>query len=579
MTEGIASPVEQVTSSRAPSWNLQKFQAAVSSALISVPILTWLILIVVMPSLLLIGVSFLKSTGGVIKFEPSLANYQRLWNSSGFWVLLGRTLAYSFAGCFVASFIAYPLAFYVGRVATRNRALLTTLIILPLWISLLMRVFAWRVILGQSGVLNTFLVSSGILQEPSNAFLYSPLAVVMVFAYIAIPFIFISTMGAFEKIPQDLFEASQDSGANAFRTFVFLVWPLTRRNFAIGFALAFLVTVGDFVTPGMIGGIDGTTVGVVISTQFGFANNWPYGAAAAVVLMISVGILLTIVIAMCPCRGVMLSVEGDNSQASTAHSSNSIGRILGGFGTGMALIYLYAPLVIIVIFSLNSSTVQVFPLQELSLQWYVALLSNESLIAAAQRSLIVAVCVVSLAAALGTLFAVIIHHARLKGAKYYELAFALPVATPGVVLGIEMVLGTEIFGIPSGIPRIIIGQMSFVMPVTLLMVLVRLRKIDPSLMEASLDLGANRLRSFTTVLWPLIKGTVLASAFLGLTLSADDVMVTLFLSGGAPTLPIWVFNQLRFGFTPEVNAVFSLLMFVCLTIVFLTNRQAGRART
>ncbi|WP_244562701.1 MULTISPECIES: ABC transporter permease subunit [Agrobacterium] len=530
-----------------------------------------------MPSLLLIGVSFLKSTGGVIRFEPSLANYLRLWNSSGFWVLLGRTLAYSFAGCLVASFIAYPLAFYVGRVITRNRALLTTLIILPLWISLLMRVFAWRVILGQSGVLNTFLVSSGILQEPSNAFLYSPLAVVMVFAYIAIPFIFISTMGAFEKIPQDLIEAAQDSGANAFFTFVTLVWPLTRRNFAIGFSLAFLVTVGDFVTPAMIGGIDGTTVGVVISTQFGFANNWPYGAAAAVVLMVSVGVLLSIVLALCPSRGVMLSVEGDNSQAQTI-ASNTIGRLIGALGTGMAIVYLYAPLAIIFIFSLNSSSVQVFPLQELSLQWYASLTSNESLIAAAQRSLIVAISVVCLAAALGTLFAVIIHNGRLKGARYYELAFALPVATPGVVLGIEMVLGTEIFGIPSGILRIIVGQMSFVMPVTLLMVLVRLRKIDPSLMEASLDLGANRLKSFTSVLWPLIKGTVLASAFLGLTLSADDVMVTLFLSGGAPTLPIWVFNQLRFGFTPEVNAVFSLLMFVCLVIVFLTNRQASRSR-
>ncbi|CUX58820.1 putative membrane protein [Agrobacterium fabrum str. J-07] len=577
MTDGVVSSTGQIVGSQTSPWNLQRFQAVASSALISVPILTWLALIVVMPSLLLIGVSFLKSTGGVIRFEPSLANYLRLWNSSGFWVLLGRTLAYSFAGCLVASFIAYPLAFYVGRVITRNRALLTTLIILPLWISLLMRVFAWRVILGQSGVLNTFLVSSGILQEPSNAFLYSPLAVVMVFAYIAIPFIFISTMGAFEKIPQDLIEAAQDSGANAFFTFVTLVWPLTRRNFAIGFSLAFLVTVGDFVTPAMIGGIDGTTVGVVISTQFGFANNWPYGAAAAVVLMVSVGVLLSIVLALCPSRGVMLSVEGDNSQAQTI-ASNTIGRLIGALGTGMAIVYLYAPLAIIFIFSLNSSSVQVFPLQELSLQWYASLTSNESLIAAAQRSLIVAISVVCLAAALGTLFAVIIHNGRLKGARYYELAFALPVATPGVVLGIEMVLGTEIFGIPSGILRIIVGQMSFVMPVTLLMVLVRLRKIDPSLMEASLDLGANRLKSFTSVLWPLIKGTVLASAFLGLTLSADDVMVTLFLSGGAPTLPIWVFNQLRFGFTPEVNAVFSLLMFVCLVIVFLTNRQASRSR-
>lgn len=195
----------------------------------------------------------------------------------------------------------------------------------------------------------------------------------------------------------------------------------------------------------------------------------------------------------------------------------------------------------------------------------------------ARRSVLVALCVVTMSVLLGTVFAVIIHYARLKGARFFELAFALPIATPGVVLGIEMVLGTEIFSIPSGVARIVIGQMSFVMPVTMLLLLVRLRRLDPSLMEASLDLGANRWQSFVHILFPMIRGTIVAGAFLGLTLSADDVMVTLFLSGGAPTLPIWVFNQLRFGFTPSVNAIFSLLLFACLLVVgFATWRTSTK---
>ncbi|ASS58001.1 ABC transporter permease subunit [Rhizobium leguminosarum] len=549
----------------------------ISLNLASVPVLAWLFLIVVLPNVLLIGVSFLKASGGVILLEPSLINYARIWNSAGFWVLLTRTLSFSFLGCVLATAIAFPLAFYVGRIARRYKTLLTVLVVLPLWISLLMRIFAWRIILGQSGVLNAALVSSGILDQPSDAFLYSPTAVVIVFAYISVPFIFISTMGAFEKIPRDLIEASQDSGATPIQTFLHLIWPLTRRNFAIGFSLAFLVTVGDFVTPAMIGGIDGTTLGVVVSTQFGFANNWPYGAAVAVALMISVALLLGAIITMLPTKGVMLSEEAEGKLPETNSSQRDTGRRLASIGVVASIFFLYAPLAIIVLFSFNSANLQIFPLQGLTLHWYQELLQDQSLLEAARRSVIVALCVVTMSVMLGTIFALIIHYARLKGARFFELAFALPIATPGVVLGIEMVLGTEIFSIPSGVARIVIGQMSFVMPVTMLLLLVRLRRLDPSLMEASLDLGANRWQSFIHVLFPMIRGTIVAGAFLGLTLSADDVMVTLFLSGGAPTLPIWVFNQLRFGFTPSVNAIFSLLLFACLLVVgFATWRTSAR---
>lgn len=536
----------------------------------SVPVLAWLFLIVLLPNILLVGTSFLKSSAGSIVFEPSLVNYARLWNSSGFWVLLLRTLSYSFAGCLIATLIAYPLAYYVGRMAGRNKAFLTILIVLPLWISLLMRIFAWRIILGQSGVLNGFLLSSGILDAPSEAFLYSPTAVVIVFAYISVPFIFISTMGAFEKIPRDLIEASQDSGASSLQTFLHLIWPLTRRNLAIGVSLAFLVTVGDFVTPAMIGGIDGTTLGVVISTQFGFANNWPYGAAVAVALMLSVILLLGILFALTPVRGVMAGGENE-AKVDSFDASALRKRRVGAVGYTLAIVYLYAPLAIIVLFSFNAANLQTLPLQGLTLEWYRELANDASLIEAAQRSILVAFLVVLVSVVVGTLFALIVHYSKPKGARMFEMAFALPIATPGVVLGIEMVLGTEIFGIPSGIPRIVVGQMSFVMPVTFLLLLVRLRRLDPSLMEASLDLGATRWQSFAHVLFPMIRGTIAAGAFLGLTLSADDVMVTLFLSGGAPTLPIWVFNQMRFGFTPSINAVFSILLVLCLAVAALAN--------
>ncbi|MDQ7246190.1 ABC transporter permease subunit [Dongia sedimenti] len=538
---------------------------------VRIPVYAWLLLIVVLPNLLLIAISFLTASNGRLNFVLSFGNYARLLGSAGFWRLLEATLEFSLIASLCGALAAYPMAYFVGRIAHRNKALLTILVLVPLWISLLMRVFSWRLILGQNGVLNSFLVTSGLLEQPSAAFLYTAASVVLTFAYVSIPFVFISCLNAFEKIPAALIEASEDSGASKFQTFCFVIWPLTRRSLAIGFSLAFLVTVGDYVTPSMVGGMNGTTLGVLISSQFGMANNWPYGAALSIALILCVGVVLAVVLWLCPARGVFSGDEGGAAKARTHATPSALTTLSGALFYALAIAFLYAPLLLMVLFSLNDSTLQSFPLQGFTWRWYEALAGNGGLIAAAQRSVIVAVCVVLASTLIGTGFALTLHYRRGPGSQLIELLLALPLAMPAVVLGIVMVLGTELVGVPSGLPRTVVGQASFIMPVTMLLVLTRLRRLDPSLMEASRDLGAGRFRSFVHVIFPLIRGAVISGALLGLTLSADDVMVTLFLSGPSQTLPIWVFNQMRFGFTPSVNAVFTILGAIALTSVVLSQ--------
>jgi len=544
-----------------------------------VPPLAWLVLIVVLPNILLIATSFVGVSKGRMILIPTLANYTRLWNSNGFWHLLWQTLQFSLLASLCGALLAYPMAYFVGRMTTRHKALLTVLVLVPLWISLLMRVFSWRLILGQSGLLNSLLMTTGILDQPSQLFLYTPFTVILTFAYISVPFIFISTLNAFEKIPTSLIEASQDSGATALQTFCHVIWPLTRRSLAIGVSLAFLVTVGDYVTPAMVGGIDGTTLGVLISSQFGMANNWPYGAASSVVLILCVGLILAVLLWLCPARGVFSGDEAPGVPYPLDDGGLPWPAIAGRLGYGVVITFLYAPLLLMVIFSFGASTLQSFPITDFTLKWYAELAGNSGLIAAAQRSLLVAVCVVAFSSIVGTGFALALHFRPVRGSHLMEVLLTLPLAMPAVVLGVVMVLGTELLSIPSGLARTIIGQSSFVMPVTLMLVLARLRRLDPSLVEASLDLGAGWISSFIHVLLPLIKGAVIGGALLGLTLSADDVMVTLFLAGPSQTLPIWVFNQMRFGFTPSVNAVFTILGALCLTAVIAASWVAARGRT
>lgn len=548
------------------------------------PVYAWFIALVLVPNLLLIGTSFLRTSNGLIVFDPTFASYLRLWKSGSFQFLLLKTLATSFGAAALGCLIAYPMAYYAARVVQRNRSILVLLVIIPLWISLLMRVFAWRMILGQSGILNSFLVGSGILEQPSEAFLYTSFSVLLTYTYISIPFAFIAIFTALEKIPHSLIEASQDSGASAWQTFRHVVWPLSRPSVAIGFSLAFLTTVGDYITPSMVGGIDGTMIGMVIASQFGIANNWPYGSAIAVCLMLSVALVLALVMWLGQTRGVLMGDEG--AKPSVALHRLTSGQRLLRAGAALAFtlpyLFLYAPLAIMVLMSFNDSTVQAFPLQGATLRWYQELASNEPMLQAVQRSLLVGFSVVLVSAVAATGFAFAIHYGRVRRARFFEFALAIPIAIPGVVLGIVMVLATQLAQIPSGVGRVVIGQASFVMPVILMIILARLRRLDGALLEASMDAGANHWQSFVHVLFPSIRGAVIGGALLGFTLSADDVMVTLFLSGTSPTLPIWVWNQMRFGFTPSVNAIFTLLgvgsllaIVICDKLVFRTPARSG----
>ncbi|MGQ0567810.1 MAG: ABC transporter permease subunit [Gemmobacter sp.] len=540
----------------------------------------WLAGLVILPNVLLIGTSFLKSDGGVLVYEVTLANYSRTLGSATVQLLILRTIGTAFAAALVAALIAYPLAFYVSRYTGRWKVVAVMLVVVPLWISLLMRVFAWRIILGENGVLNSFLVSTGFLDEPSDAFLYSRFAVIVALAYMAIPYVFVSSYTALERVPQSLIEASQDSGAGLWSTFRNVVWPLSKQGLAIGFALAFLLAVGDYITPSMVGGLDGTMLGMVIASQFGMAGNWPLGAAQAVVLIVAVGVVLGAIFWMARSRGILQSVDAGTGAALRAPESFGDHVIRWAIRLAVLLpyLFLYLPLVIITVFSFNDSQIQTLPLTGFTLDWYAALWGDRNLIAAFQRTLIVAFTTVALSVVVGIAFAMVFAYRTLPFAGLLQGGLAIPVAIPGIVLGISIVIAAQLVGIRPGIWRVIIGHMTFVMPVVMMIILNRLQRLDPSYVQASLDLGADYGRTFRHVLFPMIRTAVLGGAILGFTLSVDEVIVTLFLTGIEPTLPIHVWNQMRFGFTPSVNAIFTLIGGVSVALILIAMAVLGRDR-
>ncbi|CAN7504671.1 ABC transporter permease [Rhizobium sp. LjRoot254] len=190
---------------------------------------------------------------------------------------------------------AYPVAYYLAFHAGRHRGLLLFLVTLPFWTSYLLRVFAWKIVLAYNGVLNSALLATGVLSEPSLAFLNTPAAVVLTLAHAYAPFAILPIYVALETIPKSLREAASDLGARPAYTFRKVILPMSMPGVLAGALVVFVPTVGDYVTPAMVGGPASTMIGSMIQAQFGKANDWPFGAALSVAVMLLILAMLLIV--------------------------------------------------------------------------------------------------------------------------------------------------------------------------------------------------------------------------------------------------------------------------------------------
>jgi spermidine/putrescine transport system permease protein len=291
MATAAARALEPVTElpRRLPDW--------VRRYLILIPAIVWIIFLILLPNIFLVSYSLWKNELGFIAHEWNFHNYGDLFQSEVFKTLLKRTLIIALVSTSVATLIAYPLAYVVVTKFGRYKILAALLIIIPLWVSYLMRVFAWKIILGERGVLNGLLTSTGLASGPSTAFLYSTSTVILTLTYVAIPYIFLASYTSLDRIPKHYYEASGDCGASSWRTFRYVIWPLSRPGVAIGFAIGFVLTFGDYVTPAMVGGLSGTMLGSIVLQEFGTANNWPAGAAIGVTI-IAAGLLVLALVSL-----------------------------------------------------------------------------------------------------------------------------------------------------------------------------------------------------------------------------------------------------------------------------------------
>jgi putative spermidine/putrescine transport system permease protein len=218
----------------------------------------------------------------------NVGNFKTLWQESAYRTIALRTIGIAAAVTVTDALLAFPLAYFMARIASpRARAALFVMVLLPLWSSYLVRVYTWRLILNQDGVLNWVLNGLGL---PNAGIAYSNWAIWIVFSYVWLPFM----IGALERVPESFLEASRDLGAKGWTTFRRVVLPLALPGVVAGSIFTFSLTLGDYVTPLLAGGSSSQFIGNVVYSSVGVSNNVPFAAAFATVPLAVMALYLLI---------------------------------------------------------------------------------------------------------------------------------------------------------------------------------------------------------------------------------------------------------------------------------------------
>jgi len=260
--------------------------------LVSLPPLFWVGVFLLLPYALMFTHSFWAVREGFLVHQWNLRNYYTLLSNPVYVGVLFRTMRIAASVTLCSLLLGYPLAYYLSFHAGARRDLLYQLVVVPLWVSYLVRGYAWKTILGSDGVLNGFLQYLHLTHEPVAFLLYSPFAVVLMLTHIYTPFVFLPIYAALEHIPRPLVEASQDLGAGSLQTFFRVILPLSIPGLLAGATFAFVLSLGDFLAPLLVGGPSGTMIANVVQSLFGAAYDWPLGAAISVcILFITISLL------------------------------------------------------------------------------------------------------------------------------------------------------------------------------------------------------------------------------------------------------------------------------------------------
>ena len=537
-----------------------------------------MICLLALPIFTLVTYSFWSQTYVHIDQTFTLKNYETFFDKWIYGKLLLRSIRMSATVTVITILLAYPVAYFLAFRVTRNKMTWLILINIPFVTSYLLRVLAWKIMLGNNGVINGTLEGLGFIEEPLEYLLYSRFAVVLTLAHAWAAFAILPIYVSLQKIDRSLLEAAADLGDGPVKRFLRITLPLSMPGVIAAAVIEFIPTVGDYITPIMVGGPKGVMIGQIVAAQFGAANNWPLGAALTIIMMISI----TAIVCTFIWFARLGTVKARDMEISTT-ASRPVDRSRRGVDwlllyVILYLAFLYIPSLMLPVFSFNDSIQMVLPLKDFTLKWYAALADHAGLQSALFNSLKVALPVATTTTILAIFAGKALTRYRMPGRGVAIGLILIPMVMPGIILAVGLLVLALAVGMPLSLWAVGIAHVVTTLPFATLVVMARLEGFSKNIEEASRDLGVGGFMTFWRVTFPLILPAVVASFLLTFTASFDEFLFAFFLGGNQVTLPVFIWTQVRFPQTlPSVLALGALIFMVSIILIVTAEffRRSG----
>ncbi|MFT3816806.1 MAG: ABC transporter permease subunit [Rubrivivax sp.] len=554
-----------------------------------------------LPALLLLLVFFfyplLRIAGLSVSFPRlSMADYATVFNPVNRLIAL-RTFYIAGSITLITLVLAYPLAAFLARTQGMARKLVMLCVVVPFLTSFLVRSYAWVVLLGDEGAINSFLQWLGVITDPLEL-IYNRLGMTVGMVHIMLPLMALPIYASMRGIDPMQWKASQALGGGVLRSFLTVYLPQTFPGIRSGCTLVFILSLGFYITPAMLGSSRDLMLGNLIATNVETATSYGFSAAIAFVLLLGTVLVFALVRRRerRPQGGLLARLFSRTlglGQLTVALSGRgwaqgggrAAGRgapikpswLLTAYGVLMCL-YLVLPSVVVVVASFNGQESLAFPPQQWSTRWYRFLLTDPQWAEAGWLSLKVALASTVLTMVLGTLVSYAI--ARPPGARsgrvMYGMALA-PMVVPSVVtaLGAFAVLSDlGLFGTMSGV---VIMHTCLSIPLVTVLMVAAFSSFDERLEMAAQSLGAGRWRTFRHVVMPLVAPSLLSSLLMSFLHSFDEVVLTSFIAGTRMmTVPLKMYENIRNQVDPAIAALSSLLILVPFIVLALQALQRRR---
>ena len=558
---------------------------------LAIPGILFLLVFFVYPvcSLLLLSITD-PDTG-----QWAVKSYTRILNTDVYLRVLGITFRIAAQTACLSLIIAYPLAYWVASLPerVRNKALL--LVIIPFWTSYLVKTFAWMIMLGRMGVINSILMGTELIKEPLPL-LHNEFGVLVGMVHTMVPLAVMTMLPVMTSIDSRLTSAAQTLGASPSKAFWLVYFKLSLPGVTASGLLVFISSLGFFIVPAFLGGRQQTMLAQLIITQVSELLNWSFAGALSVMMLVTT---LTAVFFYDLIFGIssIAGKEGSESSHSkirifglqlleyistAANILSQLSQLMLGRYVSERLLAVFAwliigflvmPTLLVIPIGFTKSDFLEFPPPGYSLRWFETYFNSALWLTATSRSFIVAFLAACLATAFGAGTALALAKSSSRWAGFIFGFFLAPMIGPRIVVAVGMFYLFARIGLVASNAGLVIGHTVLSLPFTVVTIGAILKTYDMRLDQAASTLGANRVRTLIHITLPVIKGGLIAAFLFAFITSFDELTVAIFISGGlATTLPKQMWDDMILQLNPTLAAVSTVVLIVVTILLLIAER-------